>query len=331
MDGVTGQFDPSEWIRNASLNGEVSGYQSRAVELDKLLAEPDEEYDWAVPNLLEHQDRVIITGPEGHGKSTLLRQWAVQFSCGIHPFDDDVSFDPLRVLYIDLENSKRQFKRKMRELRTLAGSRYHDSLQWVGRPEGINFNEGEGEVIQVECDTFQPDALFIGPIYKMMAGDPNDESTAIIVASHLDKIRTKHNCLIVMESHSSKASHGNKRPREPYGASMWMRWPEFGLYINDTGEFSHWRGDREERPWPSAMNRLGKWPWEAGPEVIEDTAMDRMEMSTTERLVKEAFFRVALRKSGRPTVREVEAETKANGKQGFSVGTIGPIIKDLKR
>ena len=32
----------------------------------------------------------------------------------------------------------------------------------------------------------------------------------------------------------------------PYGASIWMRWPEFGLHITDTGQLKHWRGDRDE-------------------------------------------------------------------------------------
>jgi ATPase subunit of ABC transporter with duplicated ATPase domains len=61
------------------------------LDLDAFLAEPDPEYDWLIPGLLERGDRVIVTGQEGKGKSTLLRQIGVQVAAGIHPFTlDDI-------------------------------------------------------------------------------------------------------------------------------------------------------------------------------------------------------------------------------------------------
>ncbi len=82
-------------------------------ELDAFLETDLPTHDWLVPGLLERQDRVILTGPEGGGKSTLLRQMAVQFASGIHPFGGDL-FEPLRVLLLDLENSSRQVHRGLR-------------------------------------------------------------------------------------------------------------------------------------------------------------------------------------------------------------------------
>jgi hypothetical protein len=50
-----------------------------------------------------------------------------------------------------------------------------------------------------------------------------------------------------------------------------MRWPEFGLVLkkckNAEGnvyEFGRFRGDRDDRLWPSRLIRIpGTWPWTA--------------------------------------------------------------------
>jgi hypothetical protein len=50
-------------------------------------------------------------------------------------------------------------------------------------------------------------------------------------------------------------------PDPTYGASLWSRWPEFGLHISKQGRLLHWRGARDERAWPAVLNRGGAWPW----------------------------------------------------------------------
>jgi replicative DNA helicase len=42
---------------------------------------------------------------------------------------------------------------------------------------------------------------------------------------------------------------------------LWSRWPEFGLHLSAKGQLLHWRGARDERNWPAALNRGGDWPW----------------------------------------------------------------------
>lgn len=231
-------------------------------DLDAVLSEPEAEYDWVIPKVLERGDRVILTGEEGAGKSTLLRQIAVQSAAGIHPFTLD-EMDPLTVLYLDLENSRNQSKRQLRPLRIAAGERYPQRLMHpVIQPQGLDLTDPFDQVwLDERIRANRPDLMVIGPIYKMVGGDPTEEAPARKVALLLDALRVKYGFALLIEAHSPHASGGGKRPERPYGASLWVRWPEFGLHIKDTGILSHWRGDRDERSWPPALRRGGEWPW----------------------------------------------------------------------
>lgn len=236
---------------------------TRPTTLEELLAEAGDEdtYDWVIPGLLERHDRLIVTGPEGGGKTTLLRQVGVQVAAGIHPFTG-VPIDPVRVLHVDLENSRAQSRRRFRPLRLAAGlSPISD--HWVEvRSAGIDLlHLDEHAWLLALVDEVRPDLLLTGPLYRMASGDPTEEKTAKPVSVALDRIRDR-GCAVVLEAHSPHATGGSKvRPTRPYGASLWMRWPEFGIHLGEDGTITHWRGGRDEREWPTLLTRGGEWPW----------------------------------------------------------------------
>jgi hypothetical protein len=267
-------IDPEEdpWREEAEKEDDDSFFDD-AIELSALLAEPDEPYEWLVPGLLERQDRLIITGMEGGGKSTALRQFGVQMAAGIHPFTLE-EINPLRVLLVDLENSKRQTKRKMRALHIAAGKQYmpDPGFHISCRPEGIDLlQESDRNNLWKLLTIHRPDVFIIGPIYKLASGDPNEEQTARIVATWIDSARKEFASAIILEAHSAKGAPGKPRPMDPYGASLWRRWPEFGIYIGTSSagtgaKLTHGRGPRDEREWPSRLERGGTWPWTVRPE-----------------------------------------------------------------
>lgn len=241
-------------------------------ELDAFLSEPEPDYEWLVPGVIERGDRAILTGGEGAGKSTLLRQIGVQCAAGIHPFTLR-RIDPINVLVVDLENSRRQTKRQLRPLRVAAGEAYPNKLlNIIIHGGGVDLATAAGEIwLDERVRANKPDLLIIGPIYKMVGGDLTEEGPARAAAASLDLLRERYGIAMLIEAHSPHATNGGTRPTRPYGASLWMRWPEFGLHITDTGQLKHWRGDRDERDWPTALRRGGNWPWSPVTGTVEQT------------------------------------------------------------
>lgn len=233
----------------------------------------DPDHDWVVPGLLERGDRLILTGVEGLGKSTLLRQLAVCAAAGVHPFNAD-RHRPARVLYVDCENGPVKLRRALRPLVHQAvryGSDPQDSMHIETIPSGLDVTRPEDEMLLVRLvSSIQPDLFITGPVYRLHAANPNDEEPARQVARVLDRCRAAANCALITEAHSGHGYGGVDRPIRPTGSSLWLRWPEFGYGITPAPgctqtdrvvSFKPWRGDREERSWPKQLRAGGTWPW----------------------------------------------------------------------
>ena len=240
--------------------------------IDAFLHGEDDPYDWLIPGVLERQDRLILTAAEGKGKSTLLRQIGVQAASGIHPFTLE-TITPIKVLYLDLENSARQSRRKLRPLRIQAGERLDpENFIIEVRPQGLDLTSPDDRAwLAALISEHAPDLLITGPIYKMASGDVEKEKDSKPVALAIDALRNTHDMAVVLEAHTRKAEGANptKRAKEPYGWSGWMRWPEFGLHLAEDGQVTHWRGSRDEREFPSLLSRGGAWPWNASTNLTD--------------------------------------------------------------
>ena len=149
---MAGAIEAAEHARADNLPAAVSAIEAFIVPEDTsshgiahtllgdFLANDEPDHDWVIPGLLERTDRILLTGPEGGGKSTLLRQIAVQAAAGIHPFTHQ-EMAPLRVLLLDLENSERQIRRALRPLHVTAGGGADDNLTVAVHPQGLDLND----------------------------------------------------------------------------------------------------------------------------------------------------------------------------------------------
>ena len=216
-----------------------------------LLKEPEPDHNWKVPGLLEAGDRVIVTGNEGEGKSTYLRQTAVQTASGIHPVTYQ-PMPPIRTLLIDLENSREQIKTELDKICQNAG------IPCPGEPNLLvgNFDAGLdllgsdwAEIDKVLHD-FKPDLVIGGPMYKMLEASLAEEESSSRLRAVLDRWRSELGFALMLEAHqvqetiawdSSEKKFKPFRPQRPFGSSLWRRWPEFGICIFNDGTIAHLR------------------------------------------------------------------------------------------
>jgi replicative DNA helicase len=74
---------------------------------------------------------------------------------------------------------------------------------------------------------------------------------------------------MILETHSPHGSSASGRDLRPFGSSVWLRWPEFGIGLRPVDpsnssagvDVEHWRGPRDVRPWPNRLMRGKRWPW----------------------------------------------------------------------
>lgn len=250
-------------------------------DLVDFIAAEDEPHDWLIPGLVEHSDRLILTGYEGLGKSALGQQLAVATACGLHPFDASTRLanGPGRVLVLDCENGNAASRRRYRPLVETA-AHHGRPLQrhWFGiecRPQGLDLTRpADRSWFMRRVEQVKPQLLLIGPIYRLHAGDPNSEELARKISAVIDEARATANCAVVMEAHSPQGNGFGPRSVRPVGSSLWLRWPEFGYGLRPVEDqksaeddracrFVPWRGARDQRAWPQFLKAGDdfEWPW----------------------------------------------------------------------
>lgn len=235
------------------------------------LLEGTDDYDWLIPGLLEREDRLMLTGSEGGGKTTFFRQVTIMSAAGINPMTFE-EIEPVRIQVIDCENTERQWRRKVRPLAlkaTAEGSTNPLETMHLSFPGRIDISSEKwlGAVHRL-IDENKPDMLAIGPLYKMARSAMNTDDDVAPVLAALDSIRERGIALLI-EAHAghSLSGEGGSRNLRPRGSSALLGWPEmgFGLRKDKDNEnvtiIERWRGDRDERTWPERIQRGGDWPW----------------------------------------------------------------------
>lgn len=245
-----------------------------ALTLNELMdVADDDQPTWVIPGLLEHGDRLMLTGKEGLGKSALSRQLGIMSAAGVHPFTDGI-MPPIKSVFIDCENKPAQVRRQARPL--LGWLQEHGvaasdptSRVMMDFPGRIDITRDRDlSAIHRLLDATQPDLLVIGPLYKMTPRAlQNDDDTAPFLVA-LDTI-IERGCAIIIEAHAGHTKDGEygrgARALRPRGSSALLGWPEFGLGLrglpNGGADLEPWRGHREARDWPLRLRRAPGNRW----------------------------------------------------------------------
>lgn len=237
-----------------------------------------DEKSFVIPGTMARGDRLLITGFEGHGKSTLLRQIAVQVAAGIHPWTGQ-EMPPQKVLMIDCENHPEQVIDSWKNMVGLA-ARYDRAIergnltileQWDNE---VDLTGVDGQAWMNErIHAYKPDLVVMGPLYNMSSRDLKDDETVRKIKKVVNEARGICGTAFVMEHHAPHKGPGDtKRSVRPYGSSTFLKWPDFGYGLNPVegqeGVYE-WQKTRfprvRERVFPEFLRwgkpNAGEFPW----------------------------------------------------------------------
>jgi len=250
------------------------GAESYAMEWSEVTAMEAEEEQWVLPGLLSRNERCVLTGKEGHGKSLLVYQLLLGAAFGVSPMDGVTRFPRKRVLVLDVENTGPQIGA---HFRTLSAAYRPRSAEPTVNPEVrlmrnhyIDLTRvGDRRRIIDAANDYHPDLMFLGSGYRLADGTQDHRVIAMSIQQTVDQIRADTECAVVIEMHAGHGFQNDRNGWRPDGSSYWMRWPEFGLGMDPVvvrkGRLTRlvkWRGDRiTGREWPDGFRSGGVLPW----------------------------------------------------------------------
>jgi hypothetical protein len=253
-------------VAEASLDSGIG-----VIGFDEVMDTPDDSRPWVLPGMLRTNERIIITGPEGGGKSVLVSQLCLGAAMGVNTMSMGLdTHPPMRVLILDVENDRLQVKANMRKiypyLSEISGG-VTPLIEWVDVRDIDLANPVERQKIIRVAKERQPDLMYMGSLYKLAPEGEKADAQFTHVSRTVDRIRAETGTSVMLEAHTG---HGMQNDRNgnmrPYGSSMWLRWPEFGIAMihsrDKPVQIKHWRGARsDDREWPGGLRRGGAIPW----------------------------------------------------------------------
>ena len=272
VDRILSFMDPSADRLIAPRSADIGGLWEIGSFM-RMAQETSDNDPWLVPHILKPRWRVIIVAAEGQGKATLLRMIALHAAAGRDPWLPNDEYPKRRVLYVDVENATSSIQHQMRIANTSRDMNLirdaYDHLHIWHREGGMDLRERRPRAeFEAVLQRTRPEIVFAGPLYKLFrkARGETDEQAALEFSQIIDDLRVRYNFAIVLEHHAPKATGGGYRELNPFGSSLWLRWPEFGITMEPQGnvsptdmrftmELGRFRRDREVADWPDSLER----------------------------------------------------------------------------
>lgn len=266
----------------------VEGKESYGMDILDAIEREVKPSSFVIPHVLAAGDRWLLTGFEGHGKSTFCRQLAVMVAAGIHPWTGK-DMEPQKVMVVDSENHPDQVLESWQDMIGRAAR--------LGRPvqrgmlilqeewdNEINLNESTGKRWLLErVQAHQPKLVVIGPLYNLANKDLSEHTVVNEMKSAINEARGISGCAFIMEHHAPHRGNGDKdRSVRPYGSSTFLKWPDFGYGLKPEEVEGYYELQKTRFPrvrsrhFPGWM-RWGKpgtleWPWMS----VSDAEADMM-------------------------------------------------------
>lgn len=240
--------------------------------LNEILGLETKSVDYTLPGMLQRNERLVLTGSEGGGKSVFVYQLLTGAAFGVDTFALEPT-EPKRVLFIDVENNEFQAKANLDKIvPALKEIRPDAEPEWRSmkrRVIDLLATKDRADIIR-RVIHYSPDILYMGTAYKLT--DVSDETHRSVraIQSVVDRIRQEVGCTVIVEHHAGHGHMNDRNNMRPEGSSYWLRWPDFGygmqpLMTNDRKRLMRlgaWRGDRAtDRTFPVAVREGSVMPW----------------------------------------------------------------------
>lgn len=240
--------------------------------LADLMALKVENEPFTLPRMLRRNERLVLTGSEGGGKSVFVYQMLTGAAFGVDTFTME-RYQPKRVLFLDVENNEFQARANLDKivptLHEIAPGVDPDWRSMKRRVVDLMASKDRTEIIR-RVIHYSPDILYMGTAYKL--ADVSDETHRSVraIQSVVDRIRQEVNCTVIVEHHAGHGHMNDRNNMRPEGSSYWLRWPDFGYGMQPlpttNGQrlmrLGAWRGDRAtDRQFPVAVKQSTVMPW----------------------------------------------------------------------
>lgn len=230
-----------------------------------------EEKLFTIPNMMQRNERLVLTGSEGGGKSVFVYQLLTGAAFGIDTMMME-RHEPQRVLFFDVENNEFQARANLDKIVPVMQEMAPDvTPEWRSmkrRVVNLLDTRDKADVIR-RVVHYSPDILYMGTAYKLT--DITDETHRSVraIQSVVDRIREEIDCTVVVEHHAGHGFNNDRNGMRPEGSSYWLRWPDFGYGMQpqqtNNGRLMRlrpWRGDRVTgRKFPVAIKSGSILPW----------------------------------------------------------------------
>lgn len=271
------EVDPIEAVER--LRAELEAMPVQAAHEDdtwtiqELMALPERPDNWTIPGILRENERLVLTGSEGGGKSVFIYQVLTGAAWGVDTFTME-RYEPKRVLFLDVENSDFQQAGNLRKivphLTEIAPDVDPNWKSMKRRVVDLMATRDKADVIK-RIAHYNPEVLYIGTAYKLASISDDAHRSVKAIQSTVDKIREEVGCSVIIEHHAGHGTMNDRNSMRPEGSSYWLRWPDFGYGLRridtTTGkivQLKAWRGDRVRGyNYPAGLREGAVMPWVA--------------------------------------------------------------------
>lgn len=170
---------------------------------DDLFSEDPTKADHLPAQLLERGQQIALIGDGKSGKSLLIAEWCIKAIQGAS-FLTDNQTEPIVILYLDAENSKRDLIMRVKSLGGTADM-LRGTLIYLSFPpfKPLDSDDGARQVLELVVK-YTPDVVILDTVSRFIKGKENDSDTWLALYRLLHRRLKAHDIACIRLDHFGK-------------------------------------------------------------------------------------------------------------------------------